>query len=328
MTVDARLTKLEKEIQRLNTLVLGARRSAGGAAAHNILSLTHSDSLPAALVRGDILAVDASPDLARLAIGAAGTFVRSDGVDPSWSTILVADLPANIIDTGLQATNLAAGTTGQRPFGTVGDIRYNSTLIVFEAYTGSWQSILLSGDIGIADNDILSVDGVPVVNDYAKFTANGLLGRSYDEVLSDLSGEALAAFSWNSQNLTSVGTIGCGDISSTGVVLSISTLPSFRLKETDMGPDLKYMDMFQSGGSFEMRFVNDAYTLAEAFLTVGRTGGGTPYAVADVKIPNGYFWVIDMKSGATQAAAGASAGELWKTNGHASLPDNVIIHGV
>ncbi|MDD5353177.1 MAG: hypothetical protein PHS93_08470 [Candidatus Omnitrophica bacterium] len=35
-----------------------------------------------------------------------------------------------------------------------------------------------------------------------------------------------------------------------------------------------------------------------------------------------------IKSGATQAAAGAAAGELWKTSGHASLPDNVIMHGV
>jgi len=95
MTVDVRLTKVEKEIQRLNTLVLGARRAAGGAAAHNILSITHSDSNPAALIRGDILAVDASPDLARLAIGVAGTYVRSDGVDPSWAAIVAGDLPAH-----------------------------------------------------------------------------------------------------------------------------------------------------------------------------------------------------------------------------------------
>jgi hypothetical protein len=34
------------------------------------------------------------------------------------------------------------------------------------------------------------------------------------------------------------------------------------------------------------------------------------------------------KSGATQGAAGATAGELWKTNGHLTLPDNVIMIGV
>lgn len=95
MTVDVRLAKLEKEIQRLNTLVLGARRAAGGAAAHNILSITHSDSNPAALIRGDLLRVDASPDLTRLAIGAMGDFVRSDGVDPGWARIIAGDLPAH-----------------------------------------------------------------------------------------------------------------------------------------------------------------------------------------------------------------------------------------
>lgn len=35
-----------------------------------------------------------------------------------------------------------------------------------------------------------------------------------------------------------------------------------------------------------------------------------------------------VKSGATQVAAGASAGELWVTSSHASLPDNVIMIGV
>ena len=35
-----------------------------------------------------------------------------------------------------------------------------------------------------------------------------------------------------------------------------------------------------------------------------------------------------VKTGATQAAAGAAAGELWATSGHASLPDNVLMLGV
>ena len=34
------------------------------------------------------------------------------------------------------------------------------------------------------------------------------------------------------------------------------------------------------------------------------------------------------KSGATQVAAGAAAGELWATASHATLPDNVILGGV
>lgn len=35
-----------------------------------------------------------------------------------------------------------------------------------------------------------------------------------------------------------------------------------------------------------------------------------------------------IKSGATQVAAGAAANELWKTSGHATLPNNVVMIGV
>ena len=60
---------------------------------------------------------------------------------------------------------------------------------------------------GIADDNIVQIDSATIAdNDYAKFTANGLEGRSYAEVLADLSGEALAAFDWNGQNLTNLGT--------------------------------------------------------------------------------------------------------------------------
>jgi hypothetical protein len=56
-------------------------------------------------------------------------------------------------------------------------------------------------------------------NDYAKFTANGLEGRSYAEVLTDLSGQASGAFSFNSQALTSVGAIGCGAVTGTSTAV-------------------------------------------------------------------------------------------------------------
>lgn len=40
------------------------------------------------------------------------------------------------------------------------------------------------------------------------------------------------------------------------------------------------------------------------------------------------LFITNIKSGATQGAAGAAANELWKTSGHATLPDNVIMIGV
>lgn len=38
--------------------------------------------------------------------------------------------------------------------------------------------------------------------------------------------------------------------------------------------------------------------------------------------------IINIKSGATQAAAGADTNEIWKTASHATLPDNVLMIGV
>jgi hypothetical protein len=55
---------------------------------------------------------------------------------------------------------------------------------------------------GIADDNLMTVDQVGAAdNDFARFTANGLEGRSYSEVMGDLSGQAAAAFLMNSQQI-------------------------------------------------------------------------------------------------------------------------------
>jgi len=41
-----------------------------------------------------------------------------------------------------------------------------------------------------------------------------------------------------------------------------------------------------------------------------------------------HLLIPTIKSGATQAAAGAAANEVWKTAGHASLPNNILMIGV
>ncbi len=68
----------------------------------------------------------------------------------------------NITDTGVTATNLAAGTIGERPAGTVGDIRFNSTLGNFEMYTGAWENVGV-GDVTatavLADHTLIRGDG-------------------------------------------------------------------------------------------------------------------------------------------------------------------------
>src|SRR3990172_1572795 len=69
--------------------VLGqpVRGGSGGAAPHDILSATHTDTLAAAVIRGDLLVGNSTPRWARLPIGTAGTILRSDGTDPSWTSL-------------------------------------------------------------------------------------------------------------------------------------------------------------------------------------------------------------------------------------------------
>lgn len=59
---------------------------------HSILSSTHSDSVAATVVRGDVIAGNSTPAWARLAIGAAYARFRvnSGGTDPQWETSLGA----------------------------------------------------------------------------------------------------------------------------------------------------------------------------------------------------------------------------------------------
>jgi len=79
--------------------------------------------------------------------------------------------------------------------------------------------------IGIADNNIVQIDHASVAdNDYAKFTGSGLEGRSYAEVLSDLSGQAAGAFAWNSQNLTGIGSLTATTLTDGTASLSGGTL--------------------------------------------------------------------------------------------------------
>ena len=63
------------------------------------------------------------------------------------------------------------------------------------------------------------------------------------------------------------------------------------------------------------------------FYTSANTLGGAGSAAMSIYNDGGvYLWRT--KSGATQAGAGASAGEIWETSGHASLPDHVLMLGV
>ncbi|MEK7580197.1 MAG: hypothetical protein AAB465_01080, partial [Patescibacteria group bacterium] len=62
--------------------------------------------------------------------------------------------------------------------------------------------------------------------------------------------------------------------------------------------------------------------------TSGAVGIGTATPAGKLDIRGGSLFLGTIKVGSTQAAAGATASEVWKTSGHASLPDNVLLIGI
>ena len=84
----------------------------GGGGAHSILSATHSDSLPAAVVDGDVIIGNVTPVWSRLAVVVPAANVRNVfGIDngelrPSWKTALDATSPAAVAAAASPGTSL------------------------------------------------------------------------------------------------------------------------------------------------------------------------------------------------------------------------------
>jgi len=68
--------------------------------------------------------------------------------------------------------------------------------------------VLAQQTIGIADDNLLEVDDAGAADDdFARFTANGLEGLNDADTLAALSGDAGAAFDWQTQDLTDIGVL-------------------------------------------------------------------------------------------------------------------------
>jgi ribosome-associated translation inhibitor RaiA len=144
--------------------------------AHNLLSTTHGDTTADTVVRGDIITGQgATPKWARLAFPATptGKVLIATATDVAWS--------ANALGTAAYAATgdfLAAGGTA-----------VNSALL--DSHNAAYFQTALT--FGIADTNKVQINAADVAdNDYAKFTATGLEGRSYSEVLSDIGAAATA----------------------------------------------------------------------------------------------------------------------------------------
>lgn len=68
--------------------------------------------------------------------------------------------------TGTGAVQVPAGTTAQRPSGTMGDFRFNSTLGKFEGYNGTAWGAVGGGATGGGADDIFIENGQTVTANY------------------------------------------------------------------------------------------------------------------------------------------------------------------
>ena len=140
--------------QLLAPLALGDDLEGGGsfiADPHHLLSLTHSDTLIDSAGRGALIVGNATPLWARLNRGAAGTYLRSDGVDLSWQTIPVAEL-TGVLPVASGGTGLSSLTSPRVLYvsaadtiGTSADFAFDQPAGIFtvNAIPDNWMGMAL-----------------------------------------------------------------------------------------------------------------------------------------------------------------------------------------
>lgn len=120
-------------------------------AAHAILDSTvHSDTLTGTLVRGDVLVVNSTPKLARVAVGTAGQVFTSDGTDAAWAApaatagmVRTLNTETSTVGTGSSTqTDLHAYSLPANTLDTDGDA------ILIEAH-GQMDRVVGSGQLSI-----------------------------------------------------------------------------------------------------------------------------------------------------------------------------------
>jgi len=151
--------------------------------------------------------------------GTAAIDIPITGLDDVYDSMSPSDGDVLTYDT----TN---GWQSETP--TTGDLTEVQATAPILVTNGTGPVPTISADIGIADDKLVAIDSASVAdNDYAKFTANGLEGRTASEVKTDLSldnVENTALSTWTgSTNITSTGTLTAGFIegestASTGVL--------------------------------------------------------------------------------------------------------------
>jgi len=144
---------------------------------HNLLSRTHTDTTAAAVVRGDLVTGQgASAKWARLAIGANGLYLSSDGTDVSWAAVPAGPsypIIPSLGGTGVANNDLSTLTiTGAFPLtltltaGTGVTLPTTGTLATLAGteYLSS-KTIDLETTTDVNSGIVLK-DGLPILHDY------------------------------------------------------------------------------------------------------------------------------------------------------------------
>ncbi len=120
---------------------------------HTILSAMHSDTLPAGIVRGDVLVGNATPKLARVATGVAGSVFYGDGTDSAWTInpkiagyvrAGSASVPNNTTAGDLTVLRAMIGTQEAIPTGVTSFVGGNHVASGYEATRMAYTDLILA----------------------------------------------------------------------------------------------------------------------------------------------------------------------------------------
>ncbi len=155
---------------------------------------------------GNALEIDGSP--------AANQFAKFTSAGITGHSLSSSDIGLGNVEN--QALSTWAGSSAITTLGTISTGVWNATSIADNkiSSSGTWNAKQDALTHGIADGNTVKVDGSVTEHDYAKFTDEGLVGKTIAEVKTDLAlnnVENTALSTWaGSSNITSLGTISSG----------------------------------------------------------------------------------------------------------------------
>lgn len=207
---------------------------------------------------------------------------------------------------------------------------YFSTATFFDTVFGN----TFSGISGIANCTFNDLFNHNTGNSQVNITGSKFMGEVTDNSFQNVQilfndVKFLSLFTFNTFGNTSTDYISMGDVligqSFTGNVINNSRMSNCtflgRFNQNTMDISLGLWHFVTALGNFANNTITATYQSVLLPIEYSYKIISTPLLKADLSSEG-------TKTGATQLLAGAVAGENWVTNGHATLPDGVILRGV